>query len=845
MRKSIFECQALFALLNRESRRRRGRLLFFVACLSLGVCAVVGTSSLVRSIRDGLQNNARLILGADLVVESRRELPSELDGKISSEHRRLNVVELPTMVRASEAQGGKSRLAELVAADGPYPLYGAMITVPAIPVQEIFSRDGVIVEQELLDTLGLSLGDDLFLGRSRLKILAVASELPGRSTFSFMLGPRVVVSRQALKDSGLMQFGSRVKYRAFFAFDDTKVDAEALSDVLKDELTEAPWLTFKTPRSSQPTLERVAGEVEKFLGLVALMSLVLGAIGVARIVKAWLEGSAQTIAILRCLGLRPIEVACVHLAQVAILAFLGSLAGGLLGSLVPRALAWTVPEVFDPKVMVFWQPGSLVLGLGLGMAVALLFSLPAMTVLWQVSPARVFRTSAAPLKAPRGILYASWTLLGAGLFVAAWIQGGDALSATIFSGGLAATLGLLALAAWILRRFLRVLPRSGLHPYLRHGLTSLTRPGTGMAGALIALGLGVFVIVAILMTASCLQSGVRQALPKEAPSAFFVDVQPQQWPDMQDKLRAEGASYVDSTPVVMGRLLSVDGIGVKELSAQSENEPRRRNWALTREQRLTWWQDLPQSNDLVAGELWADPEHDELSLEEKFAKDIHAEIGSVVVFDIQGIKKEFLVTSLRRVRWESFAINFFLVAEPGALDEAPHYRIAVARLAEDEEVRIQNELAEVFPNVSMIRVRSIIDKLAVVLTQLATGIGLLGSFTALAGLAILVGCVSGGAVGRAKEMAILKTIGVTPKGAFLLVLVEFGALGLVAGLIGTAAGAGASSLFSGFQLELVGAADWRIAGVAVVAAMIVAALAGAVANLKVLATPPRVALAEL
>ncbi len=238
----------------------------------------------------------------------------------------------------------------------------------------------------------------------------------------------------------------------------------------------------------------------------------------------------------------------------------------------------------------------------------------------------------------------------------------------------------------------------------------------------------------------------------------------------------------------MARLAAVDGVPVDALAARSPSDfddDDRSRWALTREQRLTWLSELPASNTLVAGEWFADPQLDEVSLEEEFARDLGAGLGSVLAFDLQGVPFEVTVTSLRRIAWESFAINFFVAVEPGVLDGAPQVRLAAASVEDAELDALQNRLVEAYPNVTMLRVKPLLDKLAALFDKVALGVQVLGSFTVLAGLAILAGAVGAALAARARDAALLKTLGVTRAEVRRLFATEFAVVGLVAGTLGS------------------------------------------------------------
>jgi putative ABC transport system permease protein len=331
---------------------------------------------------------------------------------------------------------------------------------------------------------------------------------------------------------------------------------------------------------------------------------------------------------------------------------------------------------------------------------------------------------------------------------------------------------------------------------------------------------------------------LRTALPENAPSVFLVDVQPDQWDGVRETMIAGGAQSIDAVPVVMARMREVDGQDVTELAAELEKQGKP-SWVFTREQRLTWLEELPESNELVAGELWSDPDRPEVSLEERFAADLGVSVGSTLKLDVQGVPFELAVTSVRKVDWKSFGINFFFVVEPGVLEDAPHFRIAAARLEPAAlEIALQNDLAEDFPNVTMMRVRPILEKVAGVLERLAFGIRALGSFTILTGLVILAGAIGTTALRRGREAALLKALGVTRGGVTRLFAFEYALSGLVAGALGAGGALVLSWAFLVKLAQLDVELPWITLPIAALATALLATLSGLSASLRALSARP-------
>ncbi|HEX9945286.1 MAG TPA: FtsX-like permease family protein [Thermoanaerobaculia bacterium] len=783
--------------LVRESRGSRGRLTFFIACLAVGVAAVVAVAGLSASLDDGIRREARQLLAADLVVRGNQPLPPEALQAIASlpGARRTDVRETVT-VAAAPARGGRpgpSQLVELKVVDGVYPFYGTLDLRPRRPLHELLEPGTAVVASELLSRLNLKAGDTLQIGGKPFRVAGVVLSEPDRVGISFTLGPRVFLSGAGFARTPLESQGSRVGYRALVKLPEGTSGAalNAAAERLKRLLPKTESFRVETYRQAQPALRQNLSRVERFLGLVALLSLFVGGIGVAQSVRAWLASRLDTIAVLKCLGMRPREIFPLYLGQTALLGLAGSLVGIAAGAAVQLVLPSLFPDLIPADLIRPWQPAALLRGLALGLGVALLFSLPPLSAVLRVPPARVLRRDAEPLPRHRWVAGATVLVLAAGIWGMATLQSHSSRLGIQFTAGVAAVTAALAGAAWLVswgvRRLPRDLPPLWARTWLRHGLAALARPGAAAGGAIVALGLGVLVVLAMSLVERRLASQLAAEFPQNAPSAFLIDIQPHQWPGVERLLRSARAEDVKSVPVVMARLTAIDGVRAENLVNRAGGNGGRR-WALTREQRLTYMQDLPADNRVVEGALWKDPARAEVSVEQEFAGDIGVRLGSTLTFNVQGVPLELTVTSLRTVDWGTFSINFFLVVEPGVLEAAPQQRLAVARLPRGGEQRMQDLLAAQYPNVTVLRIREILEKVLKVLRRISLGIRFLGGFTVVAGIAILAGAISASSARRGREVALLKTLGMTRRGVAATFAVEYALIGLVAGAIGATGG---------------------------------------------------------
>ena len=850
----------------RESRRSRGRIALFTGCIAVGVAAVVLVAGLSTSVDEGLRAEGRRLMAADVSVEGRRPLPSELDdvlarftargGRPGDAVLRADVREFVSVVLAGGASNA-AQLAELkvVEPEGGYPFYGALKLDPPRPLGELLGPESVVVAPELLSRLNLRTGDELRVGGAPFRIAGVVLEEPDKLSISFTLGPRVFLSPAGLARTALLDRGARVEHRALLKLPEgaTAADAARLERSLRAELPDAESYRVRTFTEAQPALRRSFSRMGRYLGLVGLLSLLVGGVGVAQVARAWLAGRMDDIAILRCLGATPSEVVTLFMVQVAAMALLASLAGAALGT----GIHWVLPKVVGgllPAGLIRpWQPHAVARGVLLGLSVALVFTLPLLAGLRRVPPVRVFRRDAEPVRA--GIVakaVAALVVLG-GVWAAAAAQAESLRYGTFFAAGVVAAVLFLSLAAVLVSRSARLLPRGAGGVRLRHGLTHLARPGAATVGAIVALGLGITFVFATRVVERHLSDQLRAELPPDAPTTFFLDVQPDQWAGLETLLKKEGATGIDSRPIVTARFAAVNGVPVSELADRrrraapvsskggtgaGENRPPGR-WALSREQRITYGSALPRGNRVTAGTFPAAPAvPNGVSIEEGFARDLGVGVGSTITLDVQGTPVELTVTSLRTVDWRTLGINFFMFAEPGPLDEAPYLRVAVARLDSAVAARVQAEAVRAFPNVTVVHIRDVMDKVLVVLGNIALAVRLLGAFTVAAGVVVLGGTVAATQARRAREVALLKTLGMTRLDVAAVYSIEYALTGFAAAAVGIAAGSLLAWAVLTGLMELPWSPRWSEVLAAAGVTVVLAISAGLMASARALGTRP-------
>jgi putative ABC transport system permease protein len=773
----------------RETRAASRHVLIFFACIAFGVGALVGVASFAASLDRTLAHEAKALLGGDLELRGARPLdpPTEaLLGRLAAQGATLtHVRELVGMAR--DPAGGGTVLVELKAVEDAYPLYGRLETVPARPLAELLGDDGALVQEALLTRLGRAVGDTMVIGMGRFRITGILRKEPDRAAGLFTLGPRVLIAARALPRTGLVQFGSRIRYRALLRLPD-RLEPAAIRAALTREVPD-PAVRIATFDEAQPGLRRFFSQLTTYLGLVGLVSLLVGGIGVAASVRTFIAQKRFTLAVLKCLGASSRTLLTAYLGQALALGLLGSLAGAALGvgvqALLVPLLAGFVPFEIQARL----EPWAIVRGLAMGLSVTLLSALWPLGEIRAIPPALILRYPVDP-SGPRGRRPwgAALVVLG-GLGALALWQAGSPKVGAIFVGATAAALVALAGTARGLTALARRLPRL---PDLawRHGLASLHRPGGQTAGVIVSLGVGVMLITTVALLERSMSRHIDHERRRETPSFFFVDIQPDQANAFVRTVQAAsgGAVRPALTPVVRGRLIAIDGQPI----VREQVEGRDRAWYFTREYVLTFAATPPPANVLTRGRWWTAAEAAErprISLEEEAAGTFGVDVGGTLTFDIQGVPIEAQVMSLRKVDWQSLSANFFVIFSPGALEGAPLSYIATARVPPAAEMPTQDAVVRAFPNVTAVPVRDILERVGGVMAEIGVAIRVIALFVIGAGLTVMASALTASRYQRLRESVLLRTLGATRTVVARAFAVEYACLGAAAGVGGTLLGA--------------------------------------------------------
>lgn len=777
---------------RRELRGSFSSFRIFLACLALGVAAMAGVGSVSSAMMAGVERDAREILGGDVDfrLTHRPASPEQVDWFRAS-GRLSEMVEMRAMAR--RADGDRRTLIELKAVDGAYPLYGAVTLAGDGALGDALARrDGIagaVIDASLGARLGLTVGDRIVVGDGSFEVRGVIAREPDRAVSFASFGPRVMISGEALAETGLVQPGSLIRYHYRVALP-RGADGKAWIERTEARFPDAGWRARSLDQAA-PGFDRFIDRVTQYLTLVGLTALLVGGVGIANAVRAFLDRRMATIATLKCLGAPTRLVFAVYLIQVLAVAAVGIGIGLAIGAAAPllarELIAGMLP--FEVPAGLYWKPLAVAGAFGLLTTVA--FSLWPLGRAGEVRAAQLFRALIVPPSARPRAAYIAATA------VAVALLGGLAVLATdnpkLAGGFVLGAVGVLLLfggGAALIVRTARALPVPR-RPDLRLAVANLHRPGAPTASVILSLGLGLTVLVAIALIEANLARQLKEQIPEEAPSYFFIDIQPHQVEEFAETVAAvPGVTRTERTPMVRGRILAIGGTPVLERKVDADVQ-----WTINGDRGLTYAAAPPPGTTLVEGEWWpADYKGPPLlSFDAEVARGYGIGIGDTISFNVLGREITATIHNLRHIEWASLGMNFVFVFSPGVLEAAPHSVISTvyADGAAAEEA-VQRAVTDRFANVSAIRVKDALENAGHILDAVGIAIRITASVTLLAGVLVLAGAVIAGHQRRIYDAVVLKVLGATRRRVLTAYVMEYGLLGLatsaVAAIVGSVIG---------------------------------------------------------
>jgi len=766
-----------YALRSFGRELRAGEVVVLLAAVALAVAALTAVSFLTDRIGRAVARQANEVLAADLRLRSPEPLPPEW--QLAAEEHGLRTAEtrtFPSVVFAGE----ESALSTIKAVSDNYPLRGTVRIAARLfgeqrEVDSIPASGEVWADGALLARLDIAVGEYVSVGDSELLVGAVLTYRPDQSIGFASLAPSLLLNIDDIPATGLVKEGSRVGYALLVAGDETAVDD--FYAAVEDKLPDA--VRVRNQEDSSERANNAAGRAQRFLSLTAVISLLLSAVAIAMSARRFAHRRMDTVALMKCLGASQRFIIAAASVQLVLLGIAGIVIGSAVGFAVEGLLTRMLADLFASELP---SAGFGPVGLGAGSALILLvgFALPSLIQLRDTPPLRVLRHDAMP-PPPSRLLVAGTSLVAVAALLYQAI--GDARMLLIVLGGMLAVSALLYLAG---RGLVALLGRSrgGVGIAWRYGLANVARRGRDSAVQVVAFGLGLTVLLLLTIVRTDLLEGWQRTLDEDAPNHFLINIQPQERSSIADNFAAHGIEAPDFVPLVRARMRTINGEDVKTREYPVEDG----RWMANREANLTWAARLSDSNELVAGEWWPEGYAGAplVSVEEEAALEMGVALGDRLNFLVAGQEIELTISSFRKVNWDSFQPNFFMVLSPGALDEYPTTFVASLKIAEEQSDALL-ALVRAHPTVSVIDIEAILQQVKSIIDKASLAVQAVFVFTLAAGIAVLFAAVQSTIDERRFESAMLRALGVRRRTVLSGVLTEFAALGFVAGLLASAA----------------------------------------------------------
>lgn len=796
----------------RELRGGLNGFKVFIACLIVGVATIAAIGSLTKSIESSLSSEGKIILGGDIEISvDRTPLPPQAINWVQKRARMITTTRMPTMVRALKANNktntlGESTMVDLRSVTYGYPLYGTVETAPQLPMAEILAEKegiyGVAVEDLLADRLNLSVGDRLRLNQIEVEIRALVLNEPDKANLGFQIGPTVFLSSTALPKTGLVQFGSQIDYDYKLILpENSKQDIAQFKTDLQAEYPESDW-RIRDHTNAAPGLRRFIDRMGMFLTLVGLTALIVGGVGVGNAVKGYMDFKTKTIATLKILGASGSMIFKIYFAQIIMIGAASIAVGLMIGSYAPGVLIDLLPDSIPitAKAGVYMEP--LVLAALYGLLTTTAFTAWPLGKARDLPPVRLFREQVdSDRKRPRWTYVALIVACMVAVVALAIGYSDRKVFTGVFLIGAVLSLGILQFASSVIQWLARRLPRMQ-KPLVRLAVANIHRPGATTGPVTISLGLALTLFTAIALIEGNLDAQVREQVPERAPSFFFLDIQKDQLPALKSEITAlDGVNGLESLANLRGTVTKIKG-----KSFDPEDFDTSVRWVLRGDRPITYMTEKPQGSDIIAGTWWpADYSGaPEISIGEDQARGLGLSVGDTITMNILGAEITASVRSLRKINWGSMGFNFVFIFDPYTLAQAPHtFMASLSTQTPAAEKAAFKVVTDNFANVSVIRMKEILQRVNDLLSQISVAIKWTAVVAILSGVLVLAGAIAAGFRQRVYESVILKVVGAVRRQILWAYVLEYMMVGLIVAFIALGIGglAGYAVVTQGWEMQ--------------------------------------------
>lgn len=801
----------LLKLAWRDSRRNRGRLLLFVSSIILGIAALVAINSFSENLQKDINGQAKELLGADCVIDGLTPPSPSIQRILDSlEGERSEMVSFLSMAYFPKNEG--TRPVQVKAQRGTYPFYGDLVTEPEGVSRQFMTGRKALIDRALRLQFDLNVGDSVRIGDTNYEIIGQVNSAPGRVGLQASIAPSVYLSLDAIDSVNLLQRGSRVQYQFFYKLDSLHPLEASVVKKLKTRL-ESEKYRIETVSDRKENTGQSFSQMADFLNLVGFIALLLGCIGVASAVNIYIKDKLSTVAILRTLGASGQQSFLIYLIQIGFMGLGGAAIGALLGTLIQGFLPVVLKD-FLPIENVSATPSvsAIVSGVLTGLGVAVLFALLPLLTIRKTSPLRTLRSGYDAESSSRDPL--TWLVYGLiTLFILGftYYQTGKIQSSIIFIAGIGTALGLLTLVAWGLMRFIKAFfPQSWSFP-VRQSIANMYRPQNQTLTLMVSIGLGTMLISTLFLIQQLLLKQISFAGSGNQPNMILFDIQPQQRDSVSQLVTSHQMPIIQKVPIVTIRLEELNGVPRMQYLKDSSSEIPR--FIYEREWRVTYRDTLIDSEKLIDGQLPSSGRMTDgtvgITLAESIAKDMQAQVGSKITFNVQGALVKTTVTGIRRVDFGRVQTNFLVLFPTGILEKAPQFNVIVTRVnSVEQSAKFQRDLVTKFANISVVDLTQILKTVDEVLTKISFVIRFMALFSILTGLMVLISSVYLSKFQRIRESVLLRTIGANKRHILTINGLEYLWLGGLATLSGILLSVGAAWGLSYFVFKTPFSINW-------------------------------------
>ncbi|MBE7440166.1 MAG: FtsX-like permease family protein [Spirochaetales bacterium] len=784
----------IFSMALKETRTARSKLIFCVASIALGTMALTSIKTTIRSLDTALAQQTRSLMGADLTVRSTQPLTSakalalRADLEQSGAHR-AELFEFNTMLRTNT---GRSQLVWARAFQGAFPFYGRIQTDPPEGLPQVQSgQDVIVIDPVLREKLQLLPGSLVRIGEKAFRVAGFYVKEPGGpASASAGFSPVVYFSSSWLPQTGLLSFGSRVRYSWLFKLPEG-MDAGAWKEANFQEALEDS-IEIQTYREAVSQLQRFFVRLSYFISLMGLITLLLAGVGTGSAMAFFIRSRIQHIAVYRSLGASPAQIFQIYSAVALLLGLAGAIPGVLLGGLLPGVLETFLKPLIADKLPIGLEMNfswlSCLEGLLAGLLSVFVFTLIPVVRTRLIAPIRILRqndnSDTLSTSKKDYLLYGAGLILITIFILLLTVSQIDSVRISLmFAGSLLGALAILTLASllimFLLRRF------QPAHYHLRQGLSNLFRPGNQTLSSILATGAGVFLLSSIFITQRSLEQEIAWEENASQPNVFVIDIQPEQ-KEAVEGILAE-TEQLSFAPMVTARLVALN-----DTKINTENVSRdasRREWddqLRVREYFISYRSHLLDSEEIVAGQFWEGrPKELQVSVSDDWADRMDVGVGDTLSLNVQGRVLRAEITSLRRIRWQSMRPNAMILLSPGIIERVPPLYVASFRSPAPEAIsRIQDRLVDRFSNLSVIDITEVMGSARHIITNVGLVINFLAALAILNGVLILLGTITAGRFARLRESMLLKVLGARRGDLNRILTTEFAALSLTGILLG-------------------------------------------------------------